>query len=107
MPRPRSSAAAAPGSARAGRPWSYVEPPVEHERVPVGVGEPGLLADARDDRLALELDALRLELGARSVDVRNAEREPCRRGGERLADARRIEDVERHLAAPELHVRLA
>ena len=50
-------------------------PPVEHERVPVGIGEPGLLADAGDDRLALELDALRLELGARG----RRRREPAAR----------------------------
>jgi hypothetical protein len=37
---------------------------VEHERVAVGILEPRLLADAGDDRLALEDDALRLELGA-------------------------------------------
>ena len=50
---------------------------------------------------------LRLELGPRGVDVRDAERQPGRRRRERLPDARRVEDVERHLAAAKLHVRLA
>ena len=42
-----------------------------------------------------------------AVDVGNAERQTGGTWRERLADTRRIEDVERHLAGAELHVALA
>src|SRR5437763_1938521 len=79
---------------------------MEQEGVAVGILEEGHPADARLDRLTFELHALRLELGARRVDVVHAQREPGRRRCELLPDARRIEDVERHLAAAKLHVGL-
>src|SRR5438067_2792613 len=80
---------------------------MQKQRVAVGILEERHAADARLDRLAVELHAFRLELGARGVDVGHAQREPGRRRRELLADARRIEDVERHLAAAELHVALS
>ena len=52
----------------------------------------------RVDDLAVEHDALRLELGARGDDIRHPKGDARGRGGERLADARRVEDVERDLA---------
>src|SRR5436853_4561202 len=78
-------------------------PPVQHQRVSVGVVEEGQVADARVDRLAGELDALRLEGCACSGDVGDAQREAAEAGGERLTLACGIEDVERHLAGAELH----
>ena len=44
-------------------------PPVEHEHVPVRVLEDPHVADAGVERLAAELDALRLELLLRRRDV--------------------------------------
>ena len=80
---------------------------VQQQRVPVRVLEERHVADAGVDDLAVELDALGLELGARGRDVGDAQRQAGGARRERLADARRIEDVERDLAARELHVALA
>src|SRR5918995_2903202 len=80
---------------------------MEHQRIAVGILEPCLPADARRDRLAVEHDPLRLELGARGIHVGNAKRQARGRRRELLADARRVEDVERHLSATKLHVALA
>src|SRR2546423_10130241 len=80
---------------------------MEQEGVAVGILEEGHPADTRLDRLTFELHALRLELGARRIDVVHAQREPGRRRRELLPDARRIEDVKRHLAAAKLHVAVA
>src|SRR5438445_13186007 len=49
------------------------EPLVQREPVAVGIEERRHVADARLDRLTVELDALRLELGARSLDVVDVE----------------------------------
>src|SRR4051794_20951662 len=65
------------------------------------------MADPAVDDLAVELDALRLELGASSCDIRNADRNPRLARRERLADTHRVEDVERDLAERELDVVLA
>ena len=48
---------------------------MQDERVPVRVDEEGHVADARVV-LPDELDALRLELGSRGGDVRDAQRDP-------------------------------
>jgi hypothetical protein len=64
----------------------------------VGIAEEGDVTDAGVEALAVELDALGLELSPSGGDVRHAKRLTCRAGRERLADACRIEDVERHLA---------
>ena len=55
----------------------------------------------------VELDALRFELGARRRDVRHPKGDAGRAGRERLADVRRVEHVQSHLAELELHVVLA
>ena len=56
---------------------SCVEPPVEHQRVPVRILEPRLRADACHDRVAVELHALCLQLGA--GHVRPGRAAPARR----------------------------
>ena len=48
---------------------------VQVEHVPVGVAEERLMADARVDRLAHELDPARLELGASGGDIVDVERD--------------------------------
>ena len=48
---------------------------MQHDLVPVGIGEEGHVADARVEDVAVELDALLLELAPRFRDVRDAERE--------------------------------
>ena len=48
---------------------SWRVPPVEHQRVALGVLEEGHVAHRRLTDLALELDACRLERGARIGDV--------------------------------------
>ena len=68
------------------------------------VGHP---AHARFSRLALELHSLGLELGSRSVHVGDAQRHAAEVGRKRLALAGRVEDVERYLPHPELHVVLS
>src|SRR5262249_43179945 len=50
-------------------------PPVEHEAVPVGVGERGHVAYAAVVRLVDELDSARLELGPCLGDVGDAKRD--------------------------------
>ena len=46
-------------------------PPVQCQRVPVGIGEEGHVADACVQRLANELDPLFLQLGPSGCDVRD------------------------------------
>src|SRR5205807_6528416 len=79
-------------------------PPVQHQLVPVRIFEERHVADACVARLAVELDALRLELRASCGDVRNADRNARVAGDERRS---RVEDVERNLAELELQVVLA
>src|SRR4029079_19623624 len=75
-------------------------PPVEHQRVAVGILEVGHVTDAGLERLAGELDALRLERLARLLYIGHAERDRRRvRPLERLPDVRRVEQVEAHVLA--------
>src|SRR4051794_2035512 len=48
-------------------------PPVEHQRVAVGIVEEGHVADARVENVAGELDAPLLELAPRLPDIRHAQ----------------------------------
>jgi hypothetical protein len=54
----------------------------EDERVPVSVGEVGLVADPAIDDVATELDALRLELSTSGLDLGDLESDPVRVGAE-------------------------
>src|SRR5215216_6146479 len=102
MTRRSSSAWVAPGNARAARRGSWRVSPVEDQRVAVRIGEEGHVADTRVT-LADELDALRLQLGARSGDVGDAERDPMA-GPTRELDALvlRLPDRECHVSRLEL-----
>ena len=76
---------------------------VEHESVAVGILEERHVADARVEGLAEELDALRLELGARRGDVVDVQRDVrvlLRR--ELHPERGRLVDPEARLADPEL-----
>jgi hypothetical protein len=77
---------------------------VQHQRVSVRIAEEGLVAYPGVDGLAIEFNALRLELSASGGNVRDAERQAGGTWRERLPDAGRVEDVERHLAGAELNV---
>src|SRR5262249_57350049 len=59
------------------------------------------------DDVPRDCAALRLELGAGCSDVWDPDRDARRRGRELLSDARRIEDVEGHLAKCELEIAVA
>src|SRR2546423_3006606 len=72
-------------------------PPVQHQRVPVGVVEEGHVADARVEDVAREPHALRLELGACRRDIAHAERDVVRIRGEGQPDLGRIPHAQRHL----------
>src|SRR5215510_5053276 len=68
---------------------------VQHEDVPVRVGEVRHVADARVERLAGEDDALRLELAPRRLDIGDAQRDRRRVWTSvLLPDVGRIEQVE-------------
>src|SRR5215218_2709698 len=79
-------------------------PPVEQERVAVGVAERRHVAHARVEDVAVERHALFLERPLRLRDVRHAQRDRRRvRPAELLPDVRRVEEVqERVLAELEL-----
>src|SRR5436305_6361912 len=80
---------------------------MEHQVVAVRVAEEGHVAYAGVERLAEELDALRLELGTRRRDIVHVERElsvALRR--ERAADLVRLPDPEARVPGPELELRL-
>ena len=75
---------------------------VQAEHVPVGILEERHVADARVDRVGDELDALRLELRPRRLDIVDAERE---RMGARLelpADRGRVHQLKRQVPGLEL-----
>src|SRR3954451_9347633 len=75
-------------------------PPVQHERVPVGILEEGHVADARVERLAGELDAARLELVARFGHVGHPQRYVRRvRALERRADVLHLQEVDADVLA--------
>ena len=75
-------------------------PPVQHQRVPVRIAEEGHVADAGVEGLAVELDARALELGARRRHVRHPQRDVRGvRRRERLADVRRVDQVEADVLA--------
>src|SRR5438105_9250345 len=77
-------------------------PPMEHERVAVRVVEERHVTDPGVEDLALELDALRLELAARLGDVGHTEGDVVRVRGEGNADLLRLPNGERHLAGAHL-----
>src|SRR6201986_311045 len=75
-------------------------PPVEHEHVPVGVLEDAHVTDAGVERLAAELDALRLELLLRPPDIGRAQGDRRRmRPRERAADVLHLEEIEADVLA--------
>jgi hypothetical protein len=80
---------------------------VQHQRVSVGVVEGSHVTHTGVERVAVELHASGFGLGSRGSNIRNPQRKPRWARSERLADARRVEDVERHLACTELDVMLA
>ena len=71
---------------------------MQHQRVPVRVLEERHVADARVERLAVEDDALRLELGTPGGDIAHVDREMRGIGAELDAGARRIPDAQAELA---------
>ena len=76
---------------------------VQHQVVAVRVLEERHVADARVEDLAVELDALRLELGPRLGDVRDAQRDVrVRCGANVAADPLGLPDAEADVAGPEL-----
>src|SRR5215472_766489 len=80
---------------------------VQHELVAVGVEEGRHVADARVDGLTVELDALRLQLGPRRLDVVDLEqRDRVRLRLELLAPLSRHPDREAGVADPELALRV-
>src|SRR5262245_24944543 len=79
-------------------------PPVQHELVPVGIGEEGHVADTGVQEVAVELDALRLELAPRFRDVGDAEREAgVVRPAEGAADVLELQEIE-EAVVPELEL---
>src|SRR5436853_7596905 len=75
-------------------------PPVQHDLVPVGIGEEGHVADAGVEAVAVELDALLLELQPSLCDVGNAEREAgVVRAAELPSDRLEAEEVEKAVVA--------
>src|SRR5580765_7014955 len=75
---------------------------MEHQRVPVGILEQRHVAHARVDDLAVERDALALQLRARRGDVVHVQREHGLRGPELLARPFRLPEPVALLADPEL-----
>src|SRR3954466_76448 len=68
---------------------------MQHQCVAVRIGEEGHMADARVERLAVELDPLRLELVARRGHIRNAQRNVrAVRRGERRADVLHAQEIQ-------------
>jgi hypothetical protein len=73
---------------------------VEHQRVPVRIGEERHVADAGVEDLAGELDALRLERRPRLLDVGDAEGDlGAVRRREPLPDVRRVDEIEADVLA--------
>ena len=78
---------------------------MEHQVVAIGILEERHVADARVEGLAEELDALRLELGARGGDVLDVQRDVRVLLRRELDPERgRLVDAEARLADPELAV---
>jgi hypothetical protein len=76
---------------------------VQHERVAVGVAEERHVTDPGVERVALELDTFRFEIGSRLRDVLHLEREVRRLLRlELLAEPLRLPDVQALIAGPEL-----
>src|SRR5207247_931733 len=85
------------------RPCSRRRVPVmQDQRVPVLVLEERLVADAAVHRLAAELDALRLELGAGGFDVVDVQGDRARAGLELAPDLRDVDELDREAAGLEL-----
>ena len=72
--------------------------PVEDDLVPVGIAHERHVADARVERVHVELDALLLELAAGLGDVGDAQRESGLVRRERHPLLLGLPDPERHLA---------
>src|SRR5262245_16897553 len=108
MRRPRSRPAAGPawaacqGSRQCGRLGRRRVAVVQDQRVSVRISEVRLVADAAVDDLAQELDALRLELGARLRHVVDTKRDRARARLERATDLRHVEHQDRHVPGLEL-----
>src|SRR5262249_26401801 len=77
-------------------------PPVQHQRVAVGIVEESHVADARVEGLATELDALALELAARRGDVGDPQRDVVRVRREGQAHLLGLPDAKRDLPASDL-----
>ena len=87
--------------------WVRRVPLVERQRVPVRVGEVRHVADARVERLAVELHALRLEPCARGGYVVDAKQDDAVRLRLKLdAELRRLPDREARISGPELEARV-
>src|SRR3954449_3115507 len=84
-------------------PWTSITrrvPPMQHDLVPVGIREEGHVADARVENVAVEDDALLLELSPRVRDVRHAEGKACVvRRAKRPADRLEAEQVQKAVVA--------